>query len=288
MPNPVVQSSTRLVTKDFSGDALIIGAVQNAWRAGVATFIKINVNLFGAGGRFLGTDFTFVQGMGRRLSQSRIITDTTLAGGETGCFVMFTNIPKSRVKRIQTTTNFDAGGTERLKGKIRLRGNLLLEPDFSGDLQVSGRLRNASNRLTYFNQINLDVRAATGQIIDCDFTFVNGSSVRLSSGVTTDTALRPGEVGSFKTFGRPPFTQVDSVRQWRTWDEADTPAVLTTLEAMDDAYARALAADYLWLWTQMGQLQNTDFRTVTQRDRVTLRNQLLAQAKLIEEYLSGP
>ena len=157
VPNPKVQASTRVVTKDFFGDVMIIGEVQNAWLAGMAIFIEINADFFGAGGRFIGTDSTFVRGMGRRLSQSRIITETTLGGGETGCFVMSANIPRSLVRRVETTTSFDFGTTERLKGKIRLPGGLLLQPDFFGDLQVSGRLRNAGNRLTYFNEINLDV-----------------------------------------------------------------------------------------------------------------------------------
>ena len=64
----------------------------------------------------------------------------------------------------------------------------------------------------------------------CDFEFVQGSVVQVPSGVT-DTALAPGQMGSFVNYTPAPRAEVANVNTWTTWEEADPvqPASTTRL-----------------------------------------------------------
>ena len=54
------------------------------------------------------------------------------------------------------------------------------------------------------------------------FKYVDGETIVLDSGETTDTALSPGAVGSFEAFTLAPYEEVDSITYKINWDEKDT------------------------------------------------------------------
>ena len=287
VPSPKVLGSNRLLTQDDAGNLVILGAVQNAWRAGIATFVEITARIFGNNGQLLGTDSTFINGRSRRLVSSQMVTDTTLASGQTGCFALFTNIPRNRVKRVAFQTMFDNVQTERLSGRVNRAGNLV-KTNQAGNLKVSGRLRNAGNRPTYLNQIALDVRNMGGRVIDCDTAFVMGSSATLPNGAKTQTGLKPGEVKPFATMTRAPFAQVDALTTWVTWSEDDPLDTAAALEAPGDPQLRAWLLNYTSLRQELAMVADAHPEVVTAQRRAEIREQLANQVREIDRHLSQP
>ena len=283
VPNPRMLKGARVVTKDASGNLLIFGTVRNAWQAGMATFVEVAASFFN-GSQLVGTDSTFVSGRSRRLTSSRLVTDTALDAGETGCFAMFTDLARKRVKRVTLNTMFDDVLTEPLQGKVRRVGNLV-KKNQAGDLKVSGKLRNAGNRPTYLNQITLDVRNAAGRVLDCDTAFVMGSRATLPNGVKTQTGLKPRAVMPFSTVTQAPFAKVDELFTWITWGENDTAQVNA---ASDDPQLRAWMLNYSSLRQELAMLGDAHPEVVTQRGRAEIRERLAAQVREIERHLNQP
>ena len=60
---------------------------------------------------------------------------------------------------------------------------------------------------------------AQGRVTGCDFTYVKGSSVTLSSGITTDTALWPVQSGPFADYTITPALNFAGGSVWPTWEE---------------------------------------------------------------------
>ena len=287
IPNPVVSGANRLLTTDTADNLLIFGAVENAWQAGVASFVEVVASLFGQGGRLLGTESTFVSGRSRRVMGSRLVTDTTLGTGESGCFVLFTDIPRNQVKRVKLETVFEDVPTEKLLGKVKRVGNLVRE-NAGGKLRVRGTLRNRGRVPTFFNQLTVDVRNRNGRVIDCDGAFAMGSSVTLPSGRTTETGLAPGERGPFQSKTRASFGQVETIDNWVTWDEEDPAGESADAETASDPQTAALMREYQTLRDEMAMLAGTDPEVVTQRGRAEIRERLAAQVRQIEKAVSQP
>ena len=287
VPNPKVLGSNRLLTQDDAGNLVILGAVQNAWRAGIASFVEVTARIFGNNGGLIGTDSTFVSGRSRRLVTSRMVTDTTLASGQSGCFALFTNIPRNRVKRVSFQTMFENVQTERLAGRVNRAGNLV-KTNAAGNLKVSGRLRNAGTVPTYLNQITLDVRNRGGRVIDCDTAFVQGTSATLPNGAKTQTGLKPGEVKPFALMTRAPVAQLDALTTWLTWSEDDPLDTAAALKASGDPQLRAWLLHYASLRQELAMVADAHPEVVTAQRRAQIREQLANQVREIERHLSQP
>jgi hypothetical protein len=160
---------------------------------------------------------------------SRVIDDTTLAAGERGCFLIFTDIPNAQVSGAYAKVSWSFAQLEALRGNV-LTENLVQDVDSSGQLVLRGQLRNAGSIPTYFNAVHIDLRSSDDEIGWCDFEFVQGSVVQVPSGVT-DTALAPAQMGSFVNYTPAPRADVANVNTWTTWEEADPvqPASTTRL-----------------------------------------------------------
>jgi hypothetical protein len=50
-----------------------------------------------------------------------------------------------------------------------------------------------------------------------------GSTIRLPSGGSTDTALSPGQIAPFLNFTDTDFVKVNRLPTWPLWDEAEGP-----------------------------------------------------------------
>jgi hypothetical protein len=159
---------------------------------------------------------------------SRIIDDTTLAAGESGCFVLFTEIPVANVAQAFGKTSWSLSQLEPLRGDVAVQG-VVQDADASGNLVLRGQLRNAGRVPTYFNSVVVDLRDSENKVGWCDFELVQGSTVQLPTGKVTDTALAPGQVGSFVNYAPAPRAEVGGVNMWTTWEEADAaPTTQTT------------------------------------------------------------
>ncbi len=140
----------------------------------------------------VGSGSAFVLGRSRRLRLSRIVTDTALLPGQTGCFIMFTLTPRAAVESVDLAFNFESFETDRLLGKVQLDGPVNRRADAVGDLELNGRMRNSGDRLTFLNAVVYSILSGGGRSLGCGIGFVQGSTVTLADGITTDTGLSPG------------------------------------------------------------------------------------------------
>ncbi len=206
--------------RDTFGNEYVTGEVRGVWGARPMAFVRVEGTFTGPTGSSVGTEFSYVFGRSRRMTVSRAIDDSTLAAGESACFAIYTTIPAASVAAFSLSMSFSTAAVEALRGNVVVQ-SALQEADALGDLRMSGDQTNVGATITYFNEVFFAVRDAQERVIDCDFTYVTGSSIELPSGVTTDTALAPGQTGSFVNFNGVPRSQVNRVTAWSGWEEAE-------------------------------------------------------------------
>ncbi len=229
---PAGEPAALIISAFFShtieGFVYAVGEVRGSWGARPTGEIKIESTFLGADGQTLGTESTYAFGRTRRVVSSRIIDDTTLASGESGCFVVFTEIPSANVAQAFGTTSWSLSPLEPLLGNVAVQG-VVQDADSSGKLVLRGQVRNAGPVATHFNSVVVDLRDSENKVGWCDFEFVQGSTVQLPTGMVTDTALAPGQVGSFVNYSPAARAEVGGVNMWTTWEETDAaPATQPT------------------------------------------------------------
>jgi hypothetical protein len=161
---------------------------------------------------------------------SRAVDDSTLAPGESACFAIYTTIPAASVSAFSLSMSFSTAAVEALRGNVVVQ-SARQDADSFGDLRMSGEQTNVGTSITYFNEVFFAVRDAQQRVIDCDFTYVTGSAIELPSGVTTDTALAPGQTGSFVNFNGVPRSLVSQVVTWSAWEEAEPGPTAASVRA---------------------------------------------------------
>ncbi|MGD8329961.1 MAG: matrixin family metalloprotease [Acidobacteriota bacterium] len=253
-PNPEFVQPTLNFTSDSSGNIRVMGEMQNRFIGpGPATFIRVQATFLAADGSVVGTDSAYVLGRSRRLRDTGVVTDTALAAGQRGCFMIVTNVPASRVDSVLLSGTFSIFSNDPLDGRLRLAGFGRSVSD-GGTLQLDGAARNIGSRTTYFNKVVFDVK--TPKVQTCTFANVQGSTIALPGGGTTSTALAPGAVGSFSTTTDVPVGRLE-IRTYTQWSEnapAGSGASLQALARINDDVAAdfvRLQADQERLWRML-------------------------------------
>jgi len=218
-------------TDDGEGYALVLGEVRGAWGARPTPFIRIDSYFQDSAGQEIGSAFGYAYGRARRLASSRLIDDATLGSGETGCFIIFTDVPYSNVTSASTTTSWDDFALEPLQGSVVVQ-SVQSGTTTLGDVRVQGQVRNNGSVSTYFNQVMIALRNTDNDIIDCDFTFVKGSRMQLPSGVVTDSALAPNQVGDYLNIHSLDAKSLGRTVTWPAWEEADTAQKAAAITVM--------------------------------------------------------
>jgi hypothetical protein len=216
---PSASTISAYFDQTIEGNVFAVGEVRSSWGARPTAEIKIEGTFMGPDGAPVGTGSTYALGRARRVVSSRVIDDTTLAAGERGCFVMFTDVPFAKVSQAFGKTSWSFAQLEALRGNV-VAENLVVDADSTGQLVLRGQLKNAGSIPTYFNSINIELRDSDNDVSWCDFEFVQGSVVQAPSGVT-DTALAPAQIGSFVNYSPATREAVAGVNTWTTWEEAD-------------------------------------------------------------------
>lgn len=278
-PNPLVLlDSVRVLRERLDGTTFVrvAGQVRNGWRASVASFIEVTATFEGPAGEVLGTKSTYVNGRTRRLKASRIVTDTSLDPTATGCFLVFADFPDPRVSSVGlVVTSSDGFETEALKSRVRVEGTPLQQADAFGDVMVSGQMKNAGDRLTYFNEIWTEAKDTEGKVSDCDATYVKGSRVVLDDAVVTQTGLNPAQVGAFGDFTEAVSASMGGLRHWINWDEREErrPASPTPL--------------YRELKERLAAVLGSEEPASSPRERAELRDALRREIRSLERRASG-
>jgi len=225
---PAALITAAFFDQTIEGYLFAAGEVRGSWGARPTGEVRIESTFLGPDGQTVGTESTYAFGRARRVVSSRIIDDTSLAAGEAGCFVLFTEIPYLQVSQAFGNTTWSFSQLEPLRGNVVVQG-LVQDADSSGNLVLRGQLQNAGSVPTYFNSLVIDLRDRENKVGWCDFEFVQGSTVQLPTGTVTDTALAPGQLGSFINYSPAPRAMVGGVNIWARWEEADaSPTTQTT------------------------------------------------------------
>lgn len=210
------------------GTVAVAGEVVGSWGSRAVAFVKIEGNFLGSAGQPVGTDFTYAYGRSRRLVASRVVDDSTLGAGESGCFLMFTDTPMAMVSSVFVTTSWDSSQLETLRGNVVVN-DVQQDADASNDLVVRGQLRNAGTVTTHSNEVFIEVRDAENLVINCDYEYALGTLIMLPSGEIV-ASLAPGQLGQFVNFSGMPTSAVGRVNTWAAWDEVDAgPTTPTSL-----------------------------------------------------------
>jgi hypothetical protein len=212
---------------DGEGYVAVVGVVRGAWGARPAPFVRLDASFQDSSGKEIGTAFGYANGRSRRLASTRVIDDSTLGSGETGCFVIVSDVLVSSVARALVKTSWDAAQLEPLQG------NVVVQSVHTGSgpldaIRVEGQVRNTGSVMTYFNQVVIELHDTDNDVIDCDFVFVRGSRLQLPSGVVTDSALAPGQIGDYLNFHPFESKYLGHAVTWTAWEEADAVGTATT------------------------------------------------------------
>ena len=82
-----------------------------------------------------------------------------------------------------------------------LNGPINQTTDYSGDIKILGEVKNVGNVSVNFVKIRFDFYGFNDNLIDTDFTYIDGSCMTLAlTDSETDTVLKPNEVGAFKLY----------------------------------------------------------------------------------------
>jgi hypothetical protein len=229
--NVILLNSTEYVTQDYSGDIKILGKLQNVGNSDVS-FVKITYTFRDASNALLDTEFTYVYGSSKRLSS--VVTDTVLSPDEIGSFELYTDVPYNLVSSMYYTISFENYDTNPLIAEIILYGELVEREDSFGELEVLGELKNVGSLLAYFVKFVSTAKNNVGQVIDVDYSYIDGVTVELNSGVTTDTGLYPDQIASFKIYSSAEHAEVDNVTYKINWDEGNVTLHALSIDKSGD------------------------------------------------------
>ena len=276
-PNPLVLISTVHGTQERFGNKAYVrvtGQVRNGWKAAPAVFVRVTARFEGSNGELGVSGGTYVNGTARRLKRSRLVTDTILEPGATGCFLIFAEFPKPEVTGVGLWAVADLFDTEPLKGRIEVDSSLVPKSDAFDDLVVSGRMKNTGNRQTGLNEIWVEARDDGGHVLDCHAASLGGSNLTLDDGLTTRTGLQPAQSAEFENGTEAVFSMAHTFRSWITWDEAD------------DRATPALTPRYRMLKKELIALLEGDEHVVSPQEIAKARDGLRDETRSIEAGLT--
>jgi hypothetical protein len=183
---------------DSLGDYIFLGTCKNTGSI-PAVFVKVNIILYDSGDNVIGTDYTYVYGgTCTKLSASGIYTNA-LYQNDIGYFRVWTNYSYSQVARITYYFVSSTYSCTKANAAVSITSGPY-KSNYLGYLKLTGNATNSSsNYLTYFTKVWFCIFNSSSKVEDVSFTYIDGSSYDYGSG-TTDTALQPGETGSFSDY----------------------------------------------------------------------------------------
>ena len=213
----ILLEPTVYVTQDYSGDIQVSGELKNTGTFDVS-FVKITYTFKDSSNQIIDTDYTYVYGSSKKLT-SGIAIDTVLSTGEVGSFELHTSIPYDSVNSMYYTINFDDYETEPMGTTIVQNGEVTEQQDYFGDLDLVGEVKNTGDEIAYFVKYVATIKNNINQVIDVDYTYINGRTVELESGITTDTAVFPNGIASFKVTTDAEYAEVETITYKINWGE---------------------------------------------------------------------
>lgn len=125
--------------------------------------------------------------------------------------------------------------------------------DSQGEWAARGQVRNNGSSTVFFAKISVDLQdKSTGKFYSNEFTYVNGSTAK-TSGITTDTAIAPGETVTFDIrYTDAPASSVQAGTKTLSWETYGAQGL--------DAHpgiTELTAYSYRGEWAAKGRVSNT-------------------------------
>ena len=204
---------------DYSGDLILLGEVKNT--GSTATFAKAKCNLFDSSSNLLETETTYIVGSVVILKGSQSNTNTALKQDEIGVFKAWTSTPASNVSSFDCSYTFDTYEIEEAQATLEIKGNVNQQSDYSEELELLGSVTNSGTTGLIFGQVIFAIKNSAGNLLDIESTYIDGETVQLTSGSTTDTALNPGSAGTFDARTDVEFSSFNSFDSYFDWSDAN-------------------------------------------------------------------
>jgi hypothetical protein len=182
VPNPLVLLSTVHGTRERVGAnafVRVMGQVRNGWGAAAAAFVTVNVSYEGPSGGLGVSQSTFANGTGGRLMKTGAVTDTVLAPGATGCFVLFATFGDAKLTGLEVTAAAGDVVVEPLAEPLTIDSSSVAADAFDA-LVLSGRVTRAGDT-GLPAEVWVEVRDAQGQVLDCRGSLAGASEFRVTT-----------------------------------------------------------------------------------------------------------
>lgn len=221
VPNPLVVLSTVHATRERLGSSAfvrVMGQVRNGWSAAPAAFVSVAASYEGAKGSLGVTQATYVTGVPGRLRRTGLVTDTAIAPGGLGCFVLFAQFDSPSVTGLELVASPSSVGVDLLSQSVDIEESPTLSSNEFDDLVVSGKVKNGDRQTTFGNEVWIEARDDAGRVLDC-----RGSPVE---GAAPDWRIAAGSGAAFRATTEAPHSMSRMVRWWTTWtmEDATGPA----------------------------------------------------------------
>jgi hypothetical protein len=192
--------------------AYLMGEVRSDLGSTVA-FAKIHLTIYGTSGTILEQGYTYITGSTYTLTSIDAETDTCLEPGEVGFFGVFSDYQLSQISRVGYSFEHDSTGLAVPDAEVTLQG--MSAVNSGGDVKLVGNLRNSSSVSAVFCKVHAALKSASGQLLDVDMTYVDGSAIGPASG----SGLHAGETGPFEMWTFAPYSQYRSSATKTAWDD---------------------------------------------------------------------
>ncbi len=184
---------------NYNGNYIFMAACTNAGTSS-GVFVEATARFYDSSGTLLGSESTYVHGGTNTILDSTGTFTNALNPGDSGYFRMYTDIEAADVSYTTVTYSYSTYANTTARAKVDFSGTPTVSRNSWGDYTlVSGSVKNSSNAwLTYFTETYFCFRNSGGQVLYVGSAYVIGSNYNVN-GVDTDTALYPGETGTFSS-----------------------------------------------------------------------------------------
>ena len=188
-------------------------------------FTKVVLVSKNADGNIVDIDTGYVCGE-NYMAMDLFHTDDLVRPGDTAPFEVMTFVEPEDITSYYTIVNYSIGPDNSYEyfgtGNINIAGNVNVT-DSLGDVKYLGEIENMTNRDIYFVSITFISRDASGNIIDIDDSYVNGTSYEILEGSTTDTHIAPGAKAPFEVNSSASFDDMASYEYIIHYQYGDEP-----------------------------------------------------------------
>ncbi|MFH1146703.1 MAG: hypothetical protein V1736_03240 [Pseudomonadota bacterium] len=197
VPSPLVEVKTIHRAVDPYNNIVLLGEVRNAGDA-AGSFIKVEFVFYDVSSNVLGIKSTYIVGNCLTLAVFGTQTDTCLKPGQTGYYIMRTNINNSLVSTYTCTTSFRDLETEDPGASLIVTGETNVKEDEFGYLELAGAVKNEGILTLALGVVTVITKDKNGNVVNVAYDYITGDTVYVPEmEKNTDTGLRPGSTGTF-------------------------------------------------------------------------------------------